>query len=456
MLSDSIFCQADNSMVARNKKLTLTLICQSPERAAPKIWALAHHPDVEKLYVVPLYEQAGTDKNGVSCRIQQNIEHLTSLPRSERNPTYKLTQPPSFSGYDFKARLAAYETQTPKHSKAASACRLPRDQIAQQVRDVITFGVKGDASLAAIQKADTLRALVSACEQLTKTPASKQEPPAPPRFGHQHIAFEEIAKSDMICCDTLSGFDWLADEFPNTPFLNNPKHVADLGSKTHLPQLAQDTDSTAPEGAQAYAPCQKLTSVSQLQKFADAHGEPFVLKEADSLQGQGIYKAMRNQHGNWRIYRDGKEIEDVPEWFYAHSPMLAMKWLEPKMGDVRVLCLGGQVIGAYNRIPKEGSELCNRAQGGSPEDYTLSHREEAMIKRAARELEKHGQRWIGFDLMADASGRRYITEVNLNNSGGLDTIHDYSLSHPGSRPAAEHYANAIVAVARGETRQMGR
>lgn len=437
------------------KKLTITLICVSAEQAALKIHALANHPAVEKLIVIPFYETIKSGWRGVSVPVHWNADIFGVWPYQRKpDKTLPALQESALLGYDAKellkhyrddkaptGLLASWPGSSPLQTNTHSTSR-----IKSQIQKILNHAGKRENELQ-MERVDRL---------LETLEADEKELYEPPKHFSAFSA-EEIEASDLICTDVGAGFDVLPRLFPKGKFLNDPTTLEKLAEKTTLPALAEAIDADRPTSQHAFAPCQNVSTADDVCAFMEQHGSQIVLKERDSIQGRGIFKVEMDEERSLHLMKNGRDYYCAPsKWLEYSAPALAMKWLEPPKGDVRVLWLDGQIIGAYNRLPKKGSELCNRAQKGYPEPYVLSKTEEQMVKRVCAELKKHGQRWIGLDLMADTSGRRYVSEINLSNSGGLDTIHDYSLSHYGSRPAAELYANAIVAIARGETRQMSR
>jgi glutathione synthase len=88
-----------------------------------------------------------------------------------------------------------------------------------------------------------------------------------------------------------------------------------------------------------------------------------------------------------------------------------------EQGDVRVLVLDGEPIGAMRRIPAEGDYRANVHAGGRVAPYALSPRDREVVAALAPRLRADGLFFVGLDLI---DGR--LVEVNVVSPGGIPRI----------------------------------
>lgn len=94
-----------------------------------------------------------------------------------------------------------------------------------------------------------------------------------------------------------------------------------------------------------------------------------------------------------------------------------------ELGDVRVLLLHGEVIGAMRRVPATGEARSNVSVGGSVEKYTLNKEEKRLCKTVGAKLVQDGLFFVGLDLIGGK-----LIEVNVLSPGGISYINKISKS----------------------------
>lgn len=90
---------------------------------------------------------------------------------------------------------------------------------------------------------------------------------------------------------------------------------------------------------------------------------------------------------------------------------------EAEFGDVRVLMLNGNPIGAYKRIPSDGDNRSNIHAGGTAEKYSLNKEERKWLKKLGKKLVHDGIYFAGFDIIGGK-----LIEVNVQSPGGITNI----------------------------------
>jgi len=265
----------------------------------------------------------------------------------------------------------------------------------------------------------------------------------------------EMSKVDMLIGrnNWLDADDLIGKANPNLYFLNHRmvSHVAN--DKTYLPHFKDAIGDMLPH-------CAMVRNTKELEDFRSAHaGEPVVIKLTQSLGGHGVGKVFEAPSGKFEV-PSGELMVEAPnklcikvvespegegnlftfpakDLFFARDGFLAMQWLEPQRGDIRALLIDGKFVGGYKRIPKKNETgdpakaewRANGAQGGSCEPITpedLSPQDLERINHVAANLKRdYGLNWVAADLLADPSGKRYVSELNmgLTDDIGLSTAY---------------------------------
>ncbi len=134
---------------------------------------------------------------------------------------------------------------------------------------------------------------------------------------------------------------------------------------------------------------------------AEHFGYPCIVKTTDSRKGRGV--ALVNNTEEIRTFFDSQVRKDVS--FVVRERI-------PNDGDLRVLVIGGKVLGALHRRPKAGDFRANISQGGSGEAFDLGSRPDirVMAETAAKMC---GLAIAGVDIMIHReTNEAYLLEVN--------------------------------------------
>ncbi|NND52400.1 MAG: glutathione synthase [Flavobacteriaceae bacterium] len=86
-------------------------------------------------------------------------------------------------------------------------------------------------------------------------------------------------------------------------------------------------------------------------------------------------------------------------------------------GDVRVLLLNGEPVGAMRRVPGSGDHRSNVSAGGSVQKHTLTKEERALCKQIGPKLVNDGLYFVGIDVIGGK-----LVEVNVMSPGGITYI----------------------------------
>jgi RimK family alpha-L-glutamate ligase len=134
-------------------------------------------------------------------------------------------------------------------------------------------------------------------------------------------------------------------------------------------------------------------------------GPPVILKLVSGTHGKGVM-----------LGRDMEEIQASLETVWAlNQTLLIQEYIDHAPGtDIRVIVVGGRVLGAMKRTAKLGRFRANVHQGATVEPYPLSDRLEWLALKATRVL---GLDIAGVDLMETAHG---FAVIEVNSAPGFE------------------------------------
>ena len=144
----------------------------------------------------------------------------------------------------------------------------------------------------------------------------------------------------------------------------------------------------------------------------ESPGRYMVLKPLDGAGGRGVIvldkEAPRNTDSLLDFYTGGD----------GQNYVVLQEYLpEAQEGDVRVLVLAGEPVGAMRRVPAAGDNRANIHAGGRPEPYELTQRDREVIAAMRPRLLADELYFAGIDLIG---GR--LVEVNVRSPGGIPRI----------------------------------
>jgi RimK family alpha-L-glutamate ligase len=132
-------------------------------------------------------------------------------------------------------------------------------------------------------------------------------------------------------------------------------------------------------------------------------GFPCVIKVITGSYGEGVYLCEKQ--------RDYNKLMEFIDNLGNKKTMIVQEYLGERPGeDLRVLVIGGKVIGAMKRTAPEGDFRANISNGGTGESYLLNDEIEYIARETARAL---GLDIAGVDLLFDSRGFR-VCEANSN------------------------------------------
>lgn len=102
----------------------------------------------------------------------------------------------------------------------------------------------------------------------------------------------------------------------------------------------------------------------------------------------------------------------------GREPVMIQTFLpEAKDGDKRIILLGGEPMGAVNRVPTGGEFRGNMAVGGRVEAAEITMRDWEICSAIAPSLLEDGLWFVGIDIIGG-----YLTEINVTSPTGVREI----------------------------------
>ena len=183
-----------------------------------------------------------------------------------------------------------------------------------------------------------------------------------------------------------------------TLVVNNPAEVRSAPEKLfaqHFPDLQPPTLITA--------------DIEQLVDFHQRHGD-VVLKPLHGNAGSGVVKLKAGDPNLPALMDLHRSIQRDPVVIQAFVPAVVK-------GDKRIILVDGEVVGAINRVPPEGSVRSNLGVGGSAQPVELTARDREICATVGPELRKRGLIFVGLDVIGG-----YLTEINVTSPTGAQQM----------------------------------
>lgn len=150
-----------------------------------------------------------------------------------------------------------------------------------------------------------------------------------------------------------------------------------------------------------------------MRMIEESDQEKMILKPLDESGGRGVIILEKNARSSIKslldFYISGKGKEHY---------VIIQEFLEgAEEGDVRVLMLNGQFLGAYNRKPADGELRANIEQGGTPHKYVMTEAQMSVCRKVGPKLASDGLFFVGLDMIGEK-----VLEINVCNPGGISNI----------------------------------
>lgn len=148
-----------------------------------------------------------------------------------------------------------------------------------------------------------------------------------------------------------------------------------------------------------------------IKQIKDSDAEKMILKPLNGFGGSGVILIEKSAMSN---------INSLLDFYITNSDgtsnyVILQDFIEgAEQGDVRILLLNGEPIGAMRRIPGSDDHRSNVSAGGSVAKHTLTKAEKALCKQIGPKLVKDGLYFVGIDVIGGK-----LVEVNVMSPGGI-------------------------------------
>lgn len=148
-----------------------------------------------------------------------------------------------------------------------------------------------------------------------------------------------------------------------------------------------------------------------LKKVIKEGPEKMILKPLNGYGGSGVIliekSAMKSINSLLDFYIDNKDG--------TSNYVILQDYIKgAEQGDVRILLLNGQPIGAMRRVPGEEDHRSNVSAGGSVRKHSLTKQEKDLCRRIGPKMVKDGLYFVGIDVIGGK-----LVEVNVMSPGGI-------------------------------------
>ncbi|NQT56715.1 MAG: glutathione synthase [Desulfobacteraceae bacterium] len=156
---------------------------------------------------------------------------------------------------------------------------------------------------------------------------------------------------------------------------------------------------------------------ARLLKIIDNFGGDMVVKPLQRFGGEGVIKVS---------VRDRLNLKSLINYYVSayrsyekREPIMVQEYIDVVQteGDVRILMLNGEILGAMKRKPRKGDFRTNIHAGARAYKHEVTQREKEICLIIKDKLIRDGLYFVGIDVIGDKLG-----EINCVSPGGIPRI----------------------------------
>ena len=239
------------------------------------------------------------------------------------------------------------------------------------------------------------------------------------RCTHQDdLVFETITELDSLFLRSNPPLNYQAMEFLQT--VNN--HVFILNSTTG--QILGNSKLYILNFPEIIPETHVSRDPARLRKIIDDFGGAMVVKPLQRFGGEGVIKVSTRDREN--LHSLINYYVRAYESYARREPIMVQEYLESvkQDGDIRILLLNGEIIGAMRRMPQQGDFRTNVHAGGQVFVHQVTARERWICENIKPKLIDDGLYFVGIDLIAGK-----LVEINCVSPGGIPRINQLTNDH---------------------------
>ncbi|MBU0463523.1 MAG: ATP-grasp domain-containing protein [Proteobacteria bacterium] len=155
----------------------------------------------------------------------------------------------------------------------------------------------------------------------------------------------------------------------------------------------------------------------RIRKIIDTFGGDMVIKPLQGHGGHGVIKVSNRDQENLNSLINYYIDSNKP--YPERHPTLVQEYLEGVKydGDVRILLLNGEILGAMGRKSLHGDFRTNVHAGAKVFKHEITHKERKICETLKDQLIKDGLYFVGIDIIGDK-----LVEINCVSPGGIPRI----------------------------------
>lgn len=156
---------------------------------------------------------------------------------------------------------------------------------------------------------------------------------------------------------------------------------------------------------------------TRLRKIINNFGGAMVVKPLQRYGGEGVIKvSLKDQENlNSLINYYVRAYRAYPE----REPIMVQEYMDEVRikGDVRILLLNGEIVGAMRRKPGKGDFRTNIHAGAKAYKHDITDKDRAICNAIRDSLRNEGLFFVGVDVIGDK-----MVEINCLSPGGIPRI----------------------------------
>lgn len=227
----------------------------------------------------------------------------------------------------------------------------------------------------------------------------------------EHLIFETVTELDALFLRSNPPLNYQTMEFLQT--VNN--HVFILNSTSG--QILGNSKLYILNFPEIIPETHVSRDPSRLRKIIDDFGGAMVVKPLQRFGGEGVIKVSTRDRLNLNslIHYYVRAYESYAQ----REPIMVQEYLKSvkQDGDIRILLLNGEIIGAMRRKPKRGDFRTNVHAGGEVFAHRVTLREKRICEVIKEKLIADGLYFVGIDIIAGK-----LVEINCVSPGGIPRI----------------------------------
>ncbi len=233
-----------------------------------------------------------------------------------------------------------------------------------------------------------------------------------------HLVFEILSELDSLFLRSNPPLNYQTMEFLQT--VNN--HVFILNSTAG--QILGNSKLYILNFPEIIPETHVSRDPARLRKIIDDFGGAMVVKPLQRFGGEGVIKVSTRDREN--LHSLINYYVRAYETYARREPIMVQEYLTSvkQNGDIRILLLNGEIIGAMRRKPQKGDFRTNVHAGGEVFAHQVTVRERRICEIIKPKLIADGLYFVGIDLIADK-----LVEINCVSPGGIPRINQLNNDH---------------------------